>query len=121
MAAAGAVVDAPPGERKAAVGGGGGAGAAGASALEDDEDDSDEELGEDPEGLDAWIQELASIIVTDDDAALSEASLEELRHYARYRMGHQADNLHSSWGAQTVAELPPTVLRHLVIMLMNNP
>ena len=121
MAAAGAVVDAPPGERKAAVGSGSGASASGASAPEDDEDDTEEELGEDPEGLDVWIQELASIIVTDDDAALSEASLEELRHYARYRMGHQADNLHPSWGAPTAAELPPTVLRHLVIMLMSNP
>ena len=63
------------------------------------------------------LEELAALVVSSDE---SPEVLEELCFFARSRLGAQADNLHSSWGARTVEELNADRLRHLCWLLLQH-
>ena len=57
------------------------------------------------------------MVADEDDEA--EETIEELRFYARSRLGDQAHHLHPSWGARSVNELSPRALRglcHLILL-----
>ena len=83
----------------------------------DEEEDSDDSDGVGAAQLQAELLEVVSLIQSNDE---SEEAIGELRFFARSRLGPQADNLHASWGASTVDEVPADRLRHLCWLLLQH-
>ena len=83
----------------------------------DEEEDSDDSDGVGAAQLQAELLEVVSLIQSNDE---SEEAIGELRFFARSRLGPQADNLHASWGASTVDEVPADRLRHLCWVLLQH-